>query len=145
SSGVTYFELAAKPALSAGDVGGCCCPRELRVAGDERFVDSPMFSSSLLARVVRGASMPQADSHRSRREACEKRRQDRVAGGLGDQGVERDIGLDELLDALRRSHALEALPEVDLLLGVDPARRQGRGRRLEDAAHLVQLELGLAE
>ena len=114
-------------------------------AGDERFVDSPMLFTSLLERVVGGAPVPQADSHRSRREACEKRRQDRVASGLGDQGVERDIGLDQLLNAVRRSHALEALPEVDLLLGVDPAGRQGRGRRLEDAPHLVQLELGLAE
>src|SRR5437868_11464520 len=118
---------------------------QLRVTGHDRLVDSPVLLAGLIQRVVRRTAMPQAHAHRSGRQAGQQRRQHGVAGGPGDDRVKGDVRLDQFLHCAGHAHALEALPEVVFLRRVDASGGQRRGRGLEDAPHLVELDLGLAE
>ena len=118
-------------------VGG---PRTLGVAVAQCVVDVPVPALRRLDRVLLDHGAPDAGAQCAAREVLDQRGQGRVARGRDDDAVELRVRGDEGLGRGGVVHVREAALQRGEVGLVEPAGRHLGRDRLEDPAHLVQLE-----
>ena len=136
-------EGCPQPGLDARDVHGRPGSCQVGVARQDRLMDGLVLGERALKRPRLRHAAPHPGPRGRQRHVVDERGEHRVARAQGDLLVEFQVGGNEVVDggAVPRRRGVQYLARSPaLLLRCHPQRREPGGRRLEDAAHLEELE-----